>query len=155
VDDALIALCPRFGEPVAALPMVLIAGVERTLRALYPSTRLVFGGPKATPASTQPKFEASGLAPLLDASYIVQEKNTATYRHIVSELSLDPGETWMVGNSPRFGHQSAIEAGLGAIFVPHDHTWGAEKEELSSPELVITLQTFGDLVHYFGVEPSL
>jgi putative hydrolase of the HAD superfamily len=73
----------------------------------------------------------------------------------VSELSLDPAGTWMVGNSPRSDINPAIEAGLGAIFVPHDHTWGAEKEELSSPELVITLQTFGDLVHYFGVEPSL
>jgi putative hydrolase of the HAD superfamily len=133
--------------------MVLIAGVERTLRVLYPSTRLVLVT-KGDPAIQQHKIDTSGLVDYLDASYIVGEKNADTYRRIVAELDLDPTETWMVGNSPRSDINPAIEAGLGAILVPHDHTWTAEQEPLAAPELVVTLASFGDLLPFFGVEPS-
>ena len=153
MDDDLVARAESFGAPVAALPVVLIAGVERTLRALHPSTRLILVT-KGDQSIQRQKIEDSGLTPLLDASYIVDEKCAATYHRIVSELSLDPSETWMVGNSPRSDINPAIQAGLGAIFVPHAHTWGAEKEELNAPELVVTLRTFSELLSFFGVDPS-
>lgn len=152
-DESLIAHARSFGEPVAALPMVLITGVERTLRDLYPSTRLVLVT-KGDPAIQQHKIDTSGLDRYLDASYIVAEKNAETYHRIVAELGLDPTETWMVGNSPRSDINPAIAAGLGAILVPHDHTWTAEQEPLVAPELVVTLATFGDLLSFFGVDSS-
>jgi putative hydrolase of the HAD superfamily len=58
----------------------------------------------------------------------------------------------MVGNSPRSDINPAVEAGLGAILIPHDHTWKAEIQEIARPELVVTLARFADLLPYFGIE---
>jgi putative hydrolase of the HAD superfamily len=43
---------------------------------------------------------------------------------------MDPGRTWMIGNSPKSDINPALEAGLNAVYVPHPHTWVLEKQEI-------------------------
>lgn len=139
------------GEPLWRMPIVLRPDVAETLPALRPTSRLVLVT-KGDEEVQRDKIERSGLAPLLDAQYIVPEKDADTFRRVVAELGLESGHTWMVGNSPKSDINPAVRAGLGAILVPHDHTWGAELAELERPDLVVTLTRFGELAPFFGVE---
>ena len=39
----------------------------------------------------------------------------------------------MIGNSPKSDINPALEAGLGAVLVPHARTWVLEHQELRAP----------------------
>ena len=147
----LLAKAQSLGEPALSPPMVLLADVERTLAALRPSSQLVLVT-KGDEDTQQAKISRSGLGPLFDAQYVVVEKTVRTYRRVAAELGLDPRRTWMVGNSPKSDINPSVEAGLGAIFIPHNHTWTAELEEIEHPESVVALQRFADLLPLFGIE---
>lgn len=146
VEDAMAV-----GDAILEPPMVLREGAAYTLRALRPSSRLVLVT-KGDPDYQARKIERSGLGPLLDARYILAEKDPAAYRRIVAELDLDPHTTWMVGNSPKSDINPAVRAGLGAILIPHERTWGYELERLERPELVVTLRSLCELLDFFGVD---
>jgi len=51
-----------------------------------------------------------------------------------------------IGNSPRSDINPALEAGIGAIYVPHPNTWKLEIEEIAELENVIVLNCFEELV---------
>lgn len=139
------------GELVRNMPMVVIPDVEATLAALRQSSELVLVT-KGDSVVQRAKLDRSGLARYFDGVYVVAEKDAAVYRRIAAERGLHPRHTWMVGNSPKSDINPAIEAGLGAILVPHDHTWTAEVQEIERPDLVLTLERFADLLPFFGVE---
>lgn len=139
------------GELVRNMPMVVIPDVEATLAALRQSSELVLVT-KGDSVVQRAKLDRSGLARYFDAVYVVAEKDAAVYRRIAAERGLHPRHTWMVGNSPKSDINPAIEAGIGAILVPHDHTWTAEVQEIERPDLVLTLERFADLLPFFGVE---
>jgi putative hydrolase of the HAD superfamily len=68
----------------------------------------------------------------------------------VTERQLDPARTWMIGNSPRSDINPALAAGLNAVFIPHQHTWRLEQEEVVQVDgRLLTLRGFGDLRAYF------
>jgi len=140
------------GELVLAPPMVLLGDVERTLRALRPTSRLVLLT-KGEEETQRAKLERSGLEPLFDACYIVQEKDVTTYQNLTHELGTRPRDTWMIGNSPRSDINPAVAAGLNAILIPHNHTWTAEIQGIEQPEVVVTLCRFAELVDFFQVDP--
>lgn len=131
-------------------PMILLPGVSETLEALRPTSFLVLvtKGPQDVQGA---KLARSSLAPLFDAVYIVSEKGPETYHRVVEELALERERTWMIGNSPRSDINPALRAGLGAILVPHDHTWTAERAELDSPDQVIVLEAFAALPGFFEI----
>ncbi len=151
MEDELGEAIRTIGALVRTPPCILLADVEETLTTLRATSRLVLVT-KGDDATQRAKLARSGLEPLFDAVYVVAEKDPDVYREIAGELGCEPGHTWMVGNSPRSDINPAIEAGLGAILVPHDHTWTAEVEELARPDLVVTLQRFADLLPFFGIE---
>ncbi|NLD45347.1 MAG: HAD family hydrolase [Chloroflexi bacterium] len=138
-------------EAILDAPMVLLEDVAYVLRALRPTSRLVLVT-KGDAAHQFKKLERSGLGSLFDATYILEEKDADAYRHILRDLGLDRESTWMVGNSPRSDINPAVEAGLGAVLIPHDHTWTAEVERLERPEVVITLNGFCDLLELFTID---
>ncbi len=49
---------------------------------------------------------------------------------LIQERELDPAHTWMIGNSPKSDINPALEAGINAVFVPHERTWTLERAEL-------------------------
>jgi putative hydrolase of the HAD superfamily len=112
-------------DPIRAHAVELIDGVAETLTEL--STRhQLFLLTKGDHTHQAAKIEASGLVDLFADAVVVPEKETAVYHDFVSERSLDAADTWMIGNSPKSDIRPALEAGLGAVLVPHPMTWTLE-----------------------------
>ncbi len=120
-------------ERILEQPVELIEGVEPTLEWLASRHDLTLFT-KGNPEEQKLKVDRSGLSRYFAHTAIVKEKDAAAYRKIVEERSLAPEETWMIGNSPKSDINPAMEAGLGAVLVPHARTWVLERQELRRPE---------------------
>lgn len=118
-----------FAERILECPMEVIEGVEETLAHLAPRHDLTLFT-KGHPEEQKLKVDRSGLGKYFAHTAIVKEKDVAAYRRLVADRAMDPGLTWMIGNSPRSDVNPALEAGIGAVFIPHAHTWILEKEEI-------------------------
>ena len=139
----------QLGGRIAAQPVQLLLDVAETVRYLAGRHDLMLLT-KGHPEEQRLKIERSGLEAFFSATAVVHEKNEDTYRAIVQERQLDPARTWMVGNSPRSDINPALAAGLHAVFIPHEHTWRLEKEEIvHSDGRLLILQRFGDLRAHF------
>ena len=139
----------QLGQRIASQPVKLLPEVAETVSYLAGRHDLMLLT-KGHPEEQRLKIERSGLEPFLSATAVVHEKAEETYRAIVAERRLDPARTWMVGNSPRSDINPALAAGLNAVFIPHEHTWRLEMEEVVHVDgRLLTLQAFGDLRAYF------
>lgn len=123
----------RFSFRIAEHPVEIIGGVPETLQHLTARNHHLIVMTKGAPAEQISKVERSGLKQYFAAVEVVAEKNAPAYHAVAEKYGLDPGVTWMVGNSPRSDVNPALEAGLNAVFVPHDQTWILEHEEIGSP----------------------
>jgi putative hydrolase of the HAD superfamily len=57
----------------------------------------------------------------------------------------------MIGNSPKSDINPALEAGLRAVFVPHERTWTLEREEIRDPQgRLVVVSSFRELAELFG-----
>ncbi|MFB3777974.1 MAG: HAD family hydrolase [Bryobacteraceae bacterium] len=138
-----------FGERLLDHPMEVIEGVEETLAYLAGRHTLVLFT-KGHPDEQKLKIDRSGLAGHFRHTAIVKEKDAEAYRRLVAELHLDPARTWMIGNSPKSDVNPALETGLGAVFIPHAHTWTLEREEIRAGNgRLIQLTKFSDLKQHF------
>ena len=143
----------RFALRIAEHPVEIIAGVPETLRHLTGRNHHLIVMTKGAPAEQISKVERSGLKEHFAAVEVVAEKNAGAYYAVAEKYGLDPDVTWMVGNSPRSDVNPALEAGLHAVFVPHDMTWVLEHEEIASPrrasQKLLKLERFTDLQRHF------
>ena len=114
---------------IAEHPMEMLPSVPETLAELSERHRL-FMVTKGNFAEQTGKVERSGLKEYFTAIEVVAEKDAGTYRAVVEKFGLVPDITWMIGNSPKSDINPALEAGLHAVFVPHDNTWMLERDEL-------------------------
>ena len=88
---------------------------------------------------------------LFRSTEVVFEKLVATYREIVARHQLNPGNTWMIGNSPRSDINPAKAAGLNTVFIPYHTTWHHELEEISpNGGETLILENFGQLAGHFA-----
>jgi putative hydrolase of the HAD superfamily len=142
----------EIGELAAALrehKVDLIPGVSETLAELGSRHELLLLT-KGHVEEQQGKLAASNLAHHFGSIHIVAEKNVDTYRTLVGEHSLDVSVTWMIGNSPKSDILPARRAGMSAVFIPNQHTWVLEHDELDPSDTgVLHLETFTDLVKHF------
>jgi len=147
-DD--LAHVMQLAEKILEQPLELIDGVEETLAALSSRHDLTIFT-KGHREEQKMKVERSGLERYFAHTAIVKEKDAGAYAGIVRERELDPGNTWMIGNSPKSDINPALEAGLGAVLVPHPHTWVLEMQDLRVPEKARFLQVerFKDLGRLF------
>jgi putative hydrolase of the HAD superfamily len=105
---------------------------------------------KGAPDEQQRKIDASGLAGHFTAIDIVPTKDPQVYREVVHRRELDPGRTWMIGNSPKSDIIAARAAGLRAVFIPNANTWAHEHAELDPADAgILQLDTFGQLPRHF------
>jgi putative hydrolase of the HAD superfamily len=143
----------RFAHRIAEHPVEIIKEVPETLAYLSGKSHHLILMTKGAPAEQTSKVERSGLADYFAATEIVAEKNAAAYHSVAEKYGLDPELTWMIGNSPRSDVNPALEAGLNAVFVPHDMTWVLEHEELGSPcragQKLLKIDRFADLRQHF------
>lgn len=140
-----------FANSVAEHEIELLPGVEETLRELNERHRLILVT-KGDPVEQTDKLSRSGLRELFDAIEILPEKDTDAYHKLQHIHGCEARITWMVGNSPRSDINPALEAGLNAVFIPHDFTWVLETESVERPaegERLLELERFADLLTYF------
>jgi len=142
-----------FALRIAEHPVEIIAGVPETLQHLAGRRHHLILMTKGNPAEQTSKVERSGLKDYFAAVEVVAEKNARAYHAVAEKYALDADVTWMVGNSPRSDVNPALEAGLHAVFVPHDMTWVLEHEELAAPrktgQRLLKLDRFTDLKSHF------
>jgi putative hydrolase of the HAD superfamily len=139
----------ELGHRIASQPVKLLPDVAETVRYLAGRHDLMLLT-KGHPEEQRLKIERSGLEALFTATAVVHEKAEETYRTIVEERQLDRARSWMIGNSPRSDINPALAAGLNAVFIPHEHTWRLEKEEiLHADGRLLTLRAFGELRAHF------
>jgi len=139
----------QLGQRIAGQPLTLIPEVAETINYLAGRHDLMLVT-KGHPEEQRLKIERSGLESLFTATAVVHEKAVDTYRAIAKERQLDPTRTWMIGNSPRSDINPALQAGLNAVFIPHEHTWRLEKEEVAPTDgRLLILQRFGELRAHF------
>jgi putative hydrolase of the HAD superfamily len=140
----------NFALQIAEHPMQLIKDVPETLAYLAPRHELILLT-KGDQEEQQLKIDSSGLQDYFRHVLIVPEKDVQTYLRLVSELELDPGQAWMIGNSPRSDINPALQAGLNAVFIPHEHTWGLEKQDVQhmGEGKLLSLNTFAELRNHF------
>jgi putative hydrolase of the HAD superfamily len=139
----------NFAMRIVHHPMELINGVEETLEYLSPRHDLTLFT-KGDPEEQKLKLDRSGLAIYFGHTAIVKEKNAASYSALIQERRLNPERTWMIGNSPKSDINPALEAGINAVFVPHEHTWRLEHEEVREGRgRLLRLTRFAQLREYF------
>ena len=144
--DTIRELCSGLRRRAAAnLP-----GVTDTLRTLAGRHRVILFT-KGDLDDQLGKVLRSGLRARLHQVDVVVEKDAATYRDAVHRHGAEPARTWMIGNSPKSDVLPALDAGLGAVFIPHHATWALELTDIpdrSHARLTI-LERFSDLVDHF------
>ena len=138
-----------FTEQILHHPIEIIAGVEETLGYLSERHSLTLFT-KGDPEEQKLKVDRSGLAIYFGHTAIVKEKNTASYAALIRERQFDPAHTWMIGNSPKSDINPALEAGIHAVFVPHERTWTLERAELREGlGRLLRVERFAELQQYF------
>ena len=139
----------QLGQRIASQPHDLLPDVADALQYLSVHHDLMLLT-KGQLEEQRVKIERSGLERLFTATAVVPEKDEETYRVLVHERQLDPRRTWMIGNSPRSDINPALKAGLNAVFIPHQHTWRLEEQEVIRADgRLLVLQSFGQLRAYF------
>ena len=144
-----LARIMSFTERILQHPIEIIPGVEETLEYLSGRHSLTLFT-KGDPEEQKLKLDRSGLGIYFGHTAIVKEKDARSYAALIRERALDAAHTWMIGNSPKSDVNPALEAGIHAVFVPHERTWVLEKEELrEGPGRLLKLARFEELKEYF------
>jgi putative hydrolase of the HAD superfamily len=138
----------NLGRRIVQVELDLLPGVAQTLDYLKARHRLLLFT-KGEPEEQRLKVQRSGLAPRFDQVVVTKEKDVAAYGELIREHDVDAGRAWMVGNSPRSDINPALEAGLGAVFIPHPHTWRLEHADVRNDRRLLVLQSFRQLRDYF------
>jgi putative hydrolase of the HAD superfamily len=146
-DD--VARIMSFTEQILHHPVEIIPGVAETLEYLSERHSLTLFT-KGDPEEQKLKLDRSGLAIYFGHTAIVKEKDARSYAALIRARALDPAHTWMIGNSPKSDVNPALEAGIHAVFVPHERTWGLELAELrDGPGRLLKIAKFEELRNYF------
>jgi putative hydrolase of the HAD superfamily len=117
------------GEAILHRPIEVIEGVADTLAYLNARHHLTLFT-KGHSEEQLLKFNRSALGDHFHGVKVVGEKDAGAYREIVETEAMDPEHTWMIGNSPKSDIHPALEAGLGAVLVPHERTWRLELTDI-------------------------
>lgn len=149
IDDSALNIVMQFGRRILQQELELIPHVETTLAALSRDYVLTMCT-KGDPEEQQIKIDRSGLVHFFDRIEIMPEKDRDTFGEILERLGASPTEACMVGNSPKSDINPPLELGMAAVFIPHDHTWQLEYQEVDrSHSRLLVLDRFVDLIEHF------
>jgi len=137
------------GEAIASRPLTLISGVPETPDYLRERHTLALFT-KGHKEEQRLKVERSGLQDAFHHTVITAEKDPAAYRLLVGTYGFEPDRTWMIGNSPKSDINAALEAGLNAVFIPHERTWSLEQQDVAAADgRLLLLKAFTELRDHF------
>jgi hypothetical protein len=125
-----------------------LEGAQKVLSALAEEATLVFfsGGEDEVQRS---RLAKTSLGACFDGKiYVVPLKNAAALRHVLEKEGAEPGQTWMVGNSPRFDINPALGLGLNCIWL-HTSFWSGDIEEFA-PQPTFVVFTLDEVLGVIG-----
>jgi putative hydrolase of the HAD superfamily len=154
VDEHDLTRVSAMAHQILAREIELMEGVAETLPFLAEKHELTICT-KGNLEEQNRKIDRSGLRPLFAHCAVVKEKTRATYEELANVRGFDLSRTWMIGNSPKSDINPSLEAGLSAVFVPHERTWSLEREEIRDPYgRLVVVQKFSDLADLFNSPPE-
>jgi putative hydrolase of the HAD superfamily len=149
VDEHDLKRVAAFAHQILLQEVELMEGVAETLPFLAEKHELTLFT-KGDPAEQNRKIDMSGLRPLFAHCQVVKEKNRSAYEELARVRGFDLDRTWMIGNSPKSDINPALDAGLRAVFVPHQRTWTLEREEIRPANGRLTVvKSFSELIALF------
>lgn len=116
------------GKYMLNAPLILMKGVEETLKRLQPHYSLIVVT-KGDLLDQQRKVTRSGLASYFNHVEIMPDKTVSNYRDLFCKYGLAPEEFLMVGNSIKSDILPVLELGGKAIQVPCERVWQHEHVE--------------------------
>ena len=138
------------GRDIRRTRMQLLPGVIETLREVGGRHRVILLT-KGDLDDQLDKLQRSGLSRYFHRVDVVREKDATAYADALRRHGVKPEDAWMVGNSPRSDILPALQAGMGAVYVPHQATWVLEIDALPDPQTprFVSLPRFSDLAGLF------
>lgn len=112
------------------LPMELLDGVEETVKYLYNKGYDMNIITKGMQEVQEKRVSKLTIKKYFKKYEIVGHKEKDDYIHITEKYGLDPNTCYMIGNSPKGDINEAKLAGFNTIYIPNEHTWGYENEEI-------------------------
>ena len=108
-------------------PVELLPGVREAVEAVAHDFPVVLIT-KGDLFHQEAKVRESGMSSLFRRIEIVSEKDVPTYRRLLEEFGIAPGEFAMVGNSLRSDIAPVLELGGWGLHLPYHLTWEHERE---------------------------
>jgi putative hydrolase of the HAD superfamily len=151
VDEHDLKRVTALAHDILDRKLELRQGVTETLPFLAETHELTMFT-KGDPAEQNRKIELSGLRPFFQHCEIVKEKNRDAYVRLADIRGFDLDRTWMIGNSPKSDINPSLDAGMRAVWIPHERTWTLEREEIrhESNGRLRVVDKFSDLMNLFG-----
>lgn len=137
IDKNLIAKIFEIGHELLQKPIILLEGIEETLRHLHGKYRLVMAT-KGDLLDQERKLEKSGLAKYFHHIEIMSDKQPANYQKLIQHLDCKPENFLMVGNSRKSDILPVLAINAFAVEVPYHTTWIHEvhEEEIVHPNFI-------------------
>jgi putative hydrolase of the HAD superfamily len=115
----------ELGKELIQKPIVLLEGVEETLKALHGKYKLIVAT-KGDLKDQQRKLHDSGLGHYFHHIEVMADKQEPNYHKLLNRLDIEPQEFFMVGNSLRSDVLPVLEIGGYACHIPYHTTWAHE-----------------------------
>ena len=143
-DQKVLDAIARIGDAVFDHPVSLMPGVSDTLPRLSGRYRMVMYT-KGKDDEQSGKIHKSPVKGYFESYKVVPEKGPDVFREMLGEFGMEPGETWMIGDSPRSDILPAVANGVRSVYIPCGLTWSLEHRELPPSDDIIVLESFGHL----------
>ncbi len=119
------------GKDMLQAPVVLINGVEDTLKQLKNKGYRLVVATKGDLLDQERKLIKSGLEPYFHHIEVMADKKPRQYHKLINHLDINIDEFLMVGNSPKSDILPVLEIGGWAFHIPFHTTW--EHENVNHP----------------------
>lgn len=116
----------EYGKELLEKPIVLLAGVEETLEALYGKYKLVVAT-KGDLLDQRRKLHNSGLGKYFHHIEVMTDKQEIDYSDLLKRLEIEPSEFFMIGNSLKSDVVPVLAIGGYAVHIPFHTTWAHEE----------------------------
>ena len=116
-----------FGREMLATPIELLPHVQEVIEDLSRKYRLLLIT-KGDLIDQETKIARSGLAEYFTGVEIVSDKNSETYKKILSRHKITVSRFIMIGNSMRSDIVPIVQIGGQAVHIPYYSTWDHEQK---------------------------
>lgn len=116
----------EYGKELLEKPIVLLDGVEETLKALHGNYKLVVAT-KGDLLDQRRKLHNSGLGHYFHHIEVMADKQEKDYSDLIHRLEVQPSEFFMIGNSLKSDVLPVLAIGGHAVHIPFHTTWAHER----------------------------